>query len=183
MAYDFSHFKSKANHIEEWLAKELGILRAGRASPAILDTVFIEAWGSKMPLKQVAAITVEDARSLRVTPYDVEQGKAIEKAITSANLGLSASGGEGGVRVVFPELSTERRAALIKAAKGKLEEARVSLRRGRDEAVRDIDAKEKAGGIGEDEKFRLKKELEKLADAEGKKLEDAIARKEKEINS
>lgn len=183
MAYDFSHFKNKAKQVEEWLTKELGSLRAGRASPAILDTVFIEAWGSKMPLKQVASITVEDARTLRVAPYDAEQGKAIEKAIISANLGLSASGGEGGIRVIFPDLSAERRAALIKAAKGKLEEAHVSLRRARDEAIRDITAKEKLGGMGEDEVFRLKKELEKMADAEGKKLEDAIARKEKEINS
>ncbi len=183
MAYDFSSFKNKSKQVEEWLAKELGGLRAGRASPAILDAVSIEAWGARIPIKQVAGITVEDARTLRVAPYDVAHSKAIEKAVASANLGLSAVGGEGGVRVIFPELSSERRAALLKAAKGKLEEARVSLRRVRDEAVRDIDAKEKARQMGEDEKFRLKKELEKLADAEGKKLEDAIVRKEKEINS
>ena len=87
------------------------------------------------------------------------------------------------VYVIFPELSSERRAALLKTAKGKSEEARVSFRRVRDEIVRDIDVREKAGSIGEDEKFRMKKELEKLADAEGKKIDDALIRKEKEINS
>ncbi|OHA19333.1 MAG: ribosome recycling factor [Candidatus Taylorbacteria bacterium RIFCSPLOWO2_12_FULL_48_11] len=183
MAYDFSVFKNKARQVEEWLAKELSALRAGRASPAILDSVLVEAWGSNMPLKQVATITVEDARTLRVAPYDAEQSKAIEKAITAANLGLSAVSGDGGVRVIFPELSSERRAALLKTAKGKSEEARVSFRRVRDEIVRDIDVREKAGSIGEDEKFRMKKELEKLADAEGKKIDDALIRKEKEINS
>lgn len=183
MAYDFSSFKNKAKQVEEWLAKEFAGLRAGRASPAILDGILVEAWGATMSLKQVAAITIEDARTLRVAPYDAEQSKSIEKAIATANLGLSATSGDGGVRVSFPELSAERRAALVKAAKGKCEEARVSLRRVRDEAVREIDTKEKAGGMGEDEKFRLKKELEKLADAEGKKLEETLARKEKEINS
>src|SRR3989344_8077233 len=111
MAYDFSVFKNKARQVEEWLAKELSALRAGRASPTILDNVLVEAWGSKMPLKQVAALTVEDARTLRVAPYDAEQSKAIEKAITTANLGLSAMSGDSGVRVIFPELSSERRAA------------------------------------------------------------------------
>lgn len=183
MAYDFSVFRNKARQIEEWLAKELSALRTGRASPAILDTVLVEAWGSKMPLRQVAALTVEDARTLCVAPYDAEQSKAIEKAITAANTGLSAVSGDATVRVIFPELSSERRAALLKTAKGKAEEARVSFRRVRDEIIRDIDAKERAGSIGEDEKFRLKKELEKLADAEGKKIDEALVRKEKEILS
>ncbi len=183
MAYDFSAFKTKAKQTEEWLAKELSGLRAGRAHPAILDGVRVEAWGATVPIKQVAAIAVEDARTLKVSPYDVAQGKAIEKAIMLGNLGLSASLGEGGIRVAFPELTAERRAALLKTAKAKCEEARVSLRHARDEAVRDIDAKEKAGSIGEDEKFRLKKELEKLGNATGAALDATLARKEKEMNA
>ncbi len=183
MAYDFSQFKTKAKQVEDWLAKEFGGLRAGRASPAVLDSVLVEAWGSKMPIKQLAAIAIEDARTLKISPYDAEQGKAIEKAIMLANLGLSASSGDGGIRVSFPELTSERRVALLKTAKAKYEEARVSFRRVRDETVRDIDAKERAGTIGEDEKFRLKKELEKIADTAGKVLDDTLARKEKEINS
>ena len=183
MAYDFSAFKSKAKQTEEWLAREFTGLRAGRAHPALLDGVRVEAWGTTVPIKQVAAIAVEDARTLKISPYDAAQGKAIEKAIMLANLGLSASAGEGGVRVAFPELTAERRGALLKTAKATCEEARVSLRRARDEAVREVDARAKAGTIGEDEKFRLKKELEKLADTAGAALDAALARKEKEMNA
>jgi ribosome recycling factor len=183
MAYDFSSFSKKTRDVQEWLARELSGLRTGRAAPAILDGVIVEAYGAKMPIKQVAAITVEDARTLRVSPWDASQAKAIEKAISSSSLGLSAVSGENGIRVIFPELSAERRSALIKTAKSKVEEARVSLRRARDEENKAIDAKEKSGGMGEDEKFRIKKELDKLSDGENKKLEESLARKEKEINS
>jgi len=183
MQYNFSSFLKKSHEIHEWLAREFSGLRTGRASAAILDGVFAEAYGAKMPIKQIAAITIEDARTLRVVPWDASQSKPIEKAISSASLGLSAISGENGIRVVFPELSTERRTALIKTAKSKVEEARVSLRRARDEENKAIEAKEKSGGMGEDEKFRLKKEIDKLTEAEGKKIEEALARKEKEINS
>ena len=109
--------------------------------------------------------------------------KDIEKAITLANLGLSLSADEAGVRVHFPELTAERRATLLKVAKEKLEAARINLRKVRDETLKDIEAKEKEGGMGEDEKFRLKKELDKVMEGENKKLQEAFERKEREITS
>jgi len=167
--------------MQEGLAKEFSGLRSGRASPAVLDGMLIESYGTKLPIKHLATISLEDARTLRIVPFDTAAGKEIEKAIMQANVGLTASLDEHGVRVNFPELTSERRAALIKVAKEKLEAARIHLRRLRDEILKDIEAKEKEGGMGEDEKFRLKKDLEKLIEAENKKLQEAFERKEKEV--
>lgn len=183
MTYNFSKFKTDAKSVEDWLVKEFGGIRTGRATPAILDGVMVEAYGSKMPIKQVAAINIEDARSIRIAPYDMTQGKAIEKAISAANLGLSVSADDRGVRVSFPELTADRRTSLIKIAKERLEQAKVSLRKHRDEVVRDIDDKEKEKEMSEDEKFRSKADLQKLTDSENKKLEEHYGRKEREINS
>ena len=181
MPYSFASFTSRAKEIEEWLAKEMSGLRTGRATPAILDAVSVESYGSKMPIKHVAAISVEDPRTLRIVPYDASLAKEIEKAISSANLGLSISADDKGARVMFPELTAERRSALIKVAKEKLEHARVSLRKLRDDIIGEIDANEKEGGMGEDEKFRLRKDLEKLSEAENKKFQETLERKEREI--
>ncbi len=183
MAYAFSHFQTKSKEIEDWLAKEFSGLRSGRATPAVLDGVLVESYGSKMPVKHLASIAIEDPRTLRIAPFDAAAGKEIEKAITAANLGLSVSADERGVRAHFPELTSERRAGLIKVAKEKLEAARINLRKLRDETLKDIEAKEKAGSMGEDERFRLKKEVDKTSEAENKKLQEAFDRKQKEIES
>lgn len=181
--YNFSKFNQKAKEVENWLAKELSGIRTSRATPAILDGVMVEAYGSKMPINQTASISSQDARTLFVTPYESSVIKEIEKAITAANLGLSVSATDTGVRVSFPELTADRRGALIKVSKEKLEDARISFRKHRDEVMREIEAGEKAGTIGEDEKFRLKTELQKLTDALNKKLLETAERKEKEILS
>ena len=181
MTYNFSNFQTKSKELHEWLVKELSALRSGRATPAVLDGVLVESYGTKLPIKHLAAISLEDARTLRITPFDASAGKEIEKAIAQANLGLSVSADEAGVRAHFPELTSERRQSLIKVAKEKLESARIHLRKLRDETIKDIEAKEKAGGMGEDERFRLKKELDKQSEAVQKKLLETFERKEKEI--
>ncbi|HEY6020466.1 MAG TPA: ribosome-recycling factor, partial [Candidatus Paceibacterota bacterium] len=89
MAYDFKPFEKKIKDIEERLVRELGSVRTGRAAPSVLDGVQVESYGTRMSISQVASISSEDARTLRITPYDVSQGKEIEKAIMQANLGLS----------------------------------------------------------------------------------------------
>ena len=126
---------------------------------------------------------IEGARSIRVQPWDKAQIKEIEKAITLANLGVATVVDGDGVRINFPELTGERRTEIAKIAKDKLEEAKKELRRYRDVVVKDLQAKEKSGGYGKDEIFRLTKETQKLIDDANKKLEDALARKEKEIIS
>jgi len=181
MAYNFTTFKQKTKDVEEWLKKELSSIRTGRATPAILDNIKVEAYGSDMPISGVASISVEDARMLRVTPWDASLTKAIEKAITTSDLGLSVAVDDKGVRVSFPELTSDRRSSFLKVAKQKLEDSRVTLRAEREKVLKDIDAQEKAGGMGEDEKFRLKAELQKMVDETGNALDGLLSKKEKEI--
>ena len=125
MAYDFSSLKQEITDTEEWLKKEFQGIRTGRAAPALLDNIQVESYGSRVPLNQVGNVGVEDARTLRVTLWNAEQVKDVEKAITDANLGVGVSSDERGVRVIFPELTSERRDTLIRISKDKLEEARV----------------------------------------------------------
>ena len=181
MIYDFKNLKTKIQGAEEWLKKEYSVLRTGVASPAILDGVQVEAYGTRMHINQCASIGIEDARVIRVTPYDKSQAKEIEKAITAANLGVSVAVDDKGVRIFFPELTGEKREAFVKSAKLKLEDARVNIRSIRDETVKDIEAKEKEGGMGEDDKFRFKAEMQKLIDEGNKNLETLFEKKEKEI--
>lgn len=179
--FDFSELKTKSKDIESWFAKELSVIRTGKASPAILDFVQVEAYGSKMGIKELANIVVEDAKTVRVEPWDLSIGKNIEKAINTSNLGLSVAPFEKGLRIIFPELTAERREQFIKAARQKLEEAKVSLRNLRDKTWKAIEDKERAGGMGEDDKFRLKDDMQKIIDGSGKNLEEMAQRKEAEI--
>ena len=183
MAYDFKKLKENIKAAEEWLKKEYSGLRTGIASPTILDGVVVEVYGSRMPINQVANIGIEDARVIRITPWDKTQSKAIEKAITVANLGVSVGIDDKGVRIFFPELTTDRRALLIKTAKAKLEDTKIKIRGFRDETWEEIQAKEKEGGMGEDDKFRYKAEMQKIVDDGNAGLEVLLAKKEKEINS
>ena len=183
MQYNFSSFREKCAQLEEWLKKELSLVRTGRASPSILDTLSVEAYGAAMPINQVASVITEGARSLRITPWDASLSKSIEKAIADSKLGLSVAVDEKGVRVTFPELTSERRDMLNKLVKQKLEEARITLRKERDRLWDEIQAAEKKGGMGEDDKFRFKNEMQKIVDTASGKFEETTKRKEQEIAS
>ncbi len=183
MAYDFKKFKEELKNSEEWLKKEYMTLRTGIASPAVLDTIQVEAYGTRMHINQVASISIEDARVIRVSPYDRSQSKEIEKAITVANLGVSAASDDKGIRVFFPELTGERRTDLVKTAKEKLENSKKNVRSAREEVMRDIEEKKKSGEMGEDDMMRYKKEVQKYIDDTNKILESLLEKKEKEINS
>lgn len=181
MAYSFDTFTVAAKETAEWLTREYATIRTGRATPAILDSIKIESYGATVSLKEVGSVGVEDARTLRVSTWDPTHVKAIEKAIAEANLGLSVMADDKGIRVIFPELTAERRDQLTKIAKTKLEEARVAVRKARDEAMKEIDAKEKEGGMGEDEKFTLKAELQKRVDDTNRQIETLYEKKEAEM--
>ncbi len=183
MDYDFKHVEGKLKASEEWLKKEYGGLRTGRATPAILDGVQISAYGSQTPLKQVGNISVEDARSIRITAYDASLLKDIEKGIIAANLGVGTTADGSSVRVTFPELTGERRAELIKIAKHKLEEARTSVRLARDECWKEIQEREREGTLTEDDKFALKENLQEKVDTTNEALEGAFKAKETEMTS
>lgn len=183
MTYDFSPFKKKVKDLEEWLKREQSQIRTGRASPALLDGIKVDSYGVMTPLNQLGSMGIEDARSLRLSLWDPSQAKAVEKAIMVANIGVSVAVDEKGVRVSFPELTSDRRTSLVKIAKEKVEQAKISLRKLREEVWDDIQKKEKQGGMGEDEKIRFKNEMEKLVQEGNKMLEELGSKKEKEILS
>jgi ribosome recycling factor len=181
MAYNFNPFKDKVKNNEDWLKKEYTSIRTGQASPAVLDSVQVEAYGSFSPISQIASIGLEDARTIKITPWDTTQLKDIERAIIGSSLGLSARTDETCVRVSFPALTQERRDQLIKLAKEKLEEAKITVRKEREKVIKDIEAQKKAGTISEDEARRNTTELQKYVDQANVSLEQLRERKEKEI--
>jgi len=179
--YDFNPIKKQLTGVEEWAKKELQQIRTGQASPSILDGVKVEVYGAPMSLKEVASVVIEGSRTLRIVPWDKSQTKEVEKAITVANLGLSVVVDDQGLRVNFPELTADRRASFAKLAKDKIEEAKKQLRQHRDVVIKDLTAKEKEGGYGKDDIFRLKGDAQKLVDACVKNLDAMYERKEKEV--
>lgn len=181
MSYDFNILKKQLIATEEWLKKEFQQVRTGQANPAVLDAVKVEAYGAPLSLKEVASVTIEGARTLRIAPWDKTQVKEIEKALTVANLGLGIIADGEGLRVNFPELTADRRKEIAKIAKEKLEEARKQIRAHRETVVKDIQEKEKDGKLGKDDAFRFKNEVQKVVDEANKKMEEMYSRKEKEI--
>jgi len=181
MQYNFSSFKAELKKIEEFLGKEYNHLNIGRASPSVLDGVTVESYGSYIPLKNAASVSIEDPKTLRIAPWDKNQIKSIEKAIVGANLGLSVATDDAGLRVIFPQLTTETRQTLVKVLKEKLEASRISVRREREKLSEDIEAKEKDGKMNEDERFRSKEELQKIVNETNKNLEAIFEKKEREV--
>jgi len=181
MIYNFIVLKTKVKDVEEWLKKENTQIRTGRANLSLLDAIRVESYGTMVPLNQIGNLSTEDPRTIRISPWDSSQSKDIEKALVASNLGVSVSVDDRGVRVAFPPLTTERRDEFVKLAKTKLEQAKISLRKHRDETWDDIQAKEKEGGMSEDEKFRFKAEMEKIVQDTVKNLEAMCSKKEDEI--
>lgn len=182
MAHDFAEFKRSSESILDWLKKEYASIRANQANPSILDAVSVEVYGSRMPINQVSSILGAGPKSLLITPWDNSVAPNIDRAIRESNLGLTVSLDAQGVRVFFPELTSERRVQLTKVVKEKLEEARIKVRTERERSLDILDRKEKESGLGEDDKFRLKSELRKLVDDTNQRLETLALKKEKEIS-
>ncbi len=167
----------KYEEILEWLRKEYASIRSGQASPAVLDGVKVDAYGSLMPINQVATVTIGDPRTLRITPWDKSVIAGIDSAIRQANIGVSVAVDGEGLRITFPQLTAENRQVLLKLAKTKLEEARIKIRNERQKVLDDIAKKE----VGEDEEKRAKNELQKVVDEANKKLEELFEKKEAEL--
>lgn len=181
MAYDLTKLKKDIHETEEWLTRELSGVRTGRATPTLLDAVKPEVYGARTPLSQIASVSVEDARTLRIIPWDASLVKDIEKGLTEADLGVGVSNDGQGLRVSFPELTSDRRVQLSKIAGDKTEQARVTLRGHRTDALKELDNLKKEGGVGEDEITRQKGEVQKLIDAGNEALAKLLEKKEAEI--
>lgn len=179
MAYDLNQFKKVGTEKVQWLETELQSLRTGRATPALLDGIKFDMYGSVMALNQAGSIVIVDASTLYVNPWDKGQIKTIEKAITVADLGVSVGSDDNGVRVSFPSLTTERREQLMKLMRAKVEEARVQLKTARAKAISDLEKSE----ASEDEQKRLKNEVQKIVDDTNRLFEALADKKEKELAS
>ncbi len=175
MTYNTISLKSELRKIEDWLSKEYASVHTGRATPMILDSLMVESYGSFMSIKNVASVSIEDPKTLRIAPWDKNQIKSIETAINNANLGLSVVSDSDGVRAIFPMLTTENRAKLVKILKEKLEDARISVRLERQAE------NEKIGELSEDDLKRAKDDIQKTVDESNRNLEAIFAKKEIEV--
>lgn len=175
MVYNTQNFKLQLKKIEEWLSSEYSSVHTGRATPLVLDGISVESYGSRMPIKNIAGITIEDPKTLRVAPWDKKQIKEIENAIISSDLGLSVVSDSDGVRVIFPMLTTENRTKLAKVLKEKLEDARISVRKERQSEIDKLD------DLSEDDKKRGKEDIQKAVDESNMNLESIFAKKESEV--
>jgi ribosome recycling factor len=175
MSYNTSNFKAELKKIEEWLSKEYSQIHTGRATPMILDSIMVESYGARMPIKNVASISLEDPKTLRIAPWDKNQIKDIENAILQANLGLSVASDSNGVRVIFPMLTTENRTKLTKILKEKLEDARINVRKERQIEI------DKLKDLPEDEVKRSKEDIQKFVDESNNNLEAIFTKKEADV--
>lgn len=163
------------------LKKELARVRAGRANPAILDDVRVDAYGSMVPLNQVATVTVADARLLVIKPYDRNSVPAIEKAVINASLGLNPNSDGVVVRVPIPPLTEERRKGLVKQVKEAGEEAKIAARHGRRDANDLLKSAEKDKEISEDDLKRGLERVQKITDDYTAQIDEIVKAKESEI--
>ncbi|NAG37602.1 ribosome recycling factor [Escherichia coli] len=157
----------------EAFKNQISKIRTGRASPSLLDGIIVEYYGTPTPLRQLASVTVEDTRTLKINVFDRSMSPAVEKAIMASDLGLNPSSAGADIRVPLPPLTEERRKDLIKVVRGEAEQGRVSVRNVR------RDAKEKE--ISEDDDRRSQDDIQKMTDAAIKKIDAALAEKEAEL--
>ena len=168
--------KMKKTH--ESLVRTLATIRTGRATPVLLDRIVVEAYGSEMPINQVATVGTPEARMLTIQPFDKKNLSAIEKAIQKSDLGINPTNDGSMIRLIFPPLTEERRKELVKQAKKMTEEAKVSMRNIRRDAM---DGLKKLKDAPEDEVKKAQEEIQKLLDKSIDELGKVLSAKEKEI--
>ena len=181
MAVDFKDISRKMDRTLDVLAEDFGAIRAGRANARVLDRIEVEYYGVDTPVGQVGTISSPDARTLVIQPWDGSLLKKIEKAIQSSDLGINPQNDGRVIRLVFPQLTEERRRELVKQVKKYGEEAKVAMRNVRRDAMDYIKNLKKKSEITEDEQKKAEKDLQDLTDKYIKKVDEACAAKEKEL--
>jgi ribosome recycling factor len=173
-------YEEKMNKAYDYLASDLAAVRAGRANPHVLDKVKVDYYGTPTPIQQVGNISIPEARMIQIAPWDRTLIKDIEKAIMASDVGITPSNDGNVIRLVFPELTEERRKQLVKDIKKKGEESKVAVRNIRRDG-NDAFKKLKGSDVSEDEIAELEEDLQKLTDKFVKKIDEAIEEKSKEI--
>ena len=181
MAVDFTDYGRRMEKALDHLQEEFGAVRAGRANPRVLDRISVEYYGSETPLNGVATISSPDARTLVVSPWDTKLLKEIEKAIQMSELGINPQNDGRVIRLIFPQLTEERRKELVKQVKKYGEEAKVAMRNIRRDGMDYVKKLKKNSEITEDEQKKAEKDLQDMLDKYTKKVDEATAVKEKEL--
>jgi ribosome recycling factor len=163
------------------LKDEFGAVRTGRATPGLVEKLKVDYYGSDVPLQQLAGFSVPEPRILVISPYDKASIKAIEKAIQGSDLGINPSNDGAVIRLVFPQLTEDRRKELVKVVKHRAEEGRVAVRNVRRQARHDLEALEKDGDISRDELERVEKDLEKQTHDVIAEIDELLGHKEREL--
>ena len=171
------NFEAAINH----LLDECNKIRTGRANPGIVENLMIDYYGTKTPLKQIANISIPEARQIMIQPWDKGALGSIETAIRESDLGLNPGNDGLGIRLVLPQLTEETRRDLVKVLNNRAEEARIAVRNIREEIWKEIVDLEKSGSISEDDKFTGKDTLQKKIDEYNQKIEDIRKKKEADI--
>ena len=166
---------------EEVVQREFAGVRTGKASPGLVENILVEVYGSHMRIRELAGITTPETRMILIQPWDANSAGAIEKAIQKSNLGINPSVQGKTIRIVLPELSTERRQEMVKIARKMTEDGRVAIRHVRRDALEHIKKEAKNGGISEEDVEHANAEVQKLTDQYLAKLDGHLAAKEKEI--
>ena len=181
MSVDFKEYSRRMDKTLEHLADDFGAVRAGRANPQVLDRITVEYYGSETPLNGVATISSPDARTLIIQPRDTKLLKDIQKAIQVSDLGINPQNDGRIIRLVFPQLTEERRKDLTKQVKKYAEDAKVALRNIRRDGMDYVKKLKKNSEITEDEQKKAEKDLQDLLDKNIKNVDAALAAKEKEL--
>ena len=181
MSVDFKEFNRKMDKTLEILQEDFGAIRAGRANARVLDRITVEYYGVDTPVGQVGTISSPDARTLVIQPWDGSLLKKIEKAIQASDLGINPQNDGRVIRLVFPQLTEERRKELAKQVRKYGEDAKVAVRNVRRDAMDYIKKLKKDSEITEDDQKKAEKDLQELTDKYIKKVDTALAAKEKEL--
>lgn len=176
-----AHTEERMSKAVSHAASEFASVRTGRATPALVERLKVDYYGSEVPLVQLAGLTVPEARLLVISPYDKGSIKAIEKAVMHSDLGITPSNDGVVIRLVFPQLTAERRRDLVKVVKHKAEEARVAVRGVRRAARHDVEALERNAEISSDDLERAEKELDRITHDHIADIDRMLARKEQEL--
>ena len=181
MSIDFTEYARKMDKTLDHLAEEFGAVRAGRANAKVLDRIMVEYYGQETPLNGVATISSPDARTLVIQPWDTQLLKEIGKAILTSDLGINPQNDGRVIRLVFPQLTEERRKDLTKQVKKYAEDAKVAMRNLRRDGMDYVKNLKKKSEITEDEQKKAEKDLQDMLDKYIKKVDEALAAKEKEL--